>query len=137
MNSPTEYTFMDKKLGTGKYNYRLKQFDLNGNFEFFELNGEVEIGIPTKFNLSQNYPNPFNPSSKIDFDLPYDCIVNIVLYDITGKQVKTLLNETKNAGYHTIHFNANHLSSGIYLYRIVAKSANNDFVMTKKMMLLK
>jgi hypothetical protein len=137
INTPTTYNFIDSKLNTGKYKYRLKQINVNGNFEYFNLNGEVEIGVPAKFNLSQNYPNPFNPTTKIDFDLPFDSKVNIVLYDISGREIKTLINETRTAGFHTIQFNASDLSSGVYFYRIISKSAGQDFVMTKKMMLLK
>ncbi|HCN36980.1 MAG TPA: hypothetical protein DIS94_04640, partial [Bacteroidetes bacterium] len=60
-NEISEYKFSDKNLSSGKYIYRLKQIDYNGNFEYYELAGEIEIGVPGKFELSQNYPNPFNP----------------------------------------------------------------------------
>jgi len=73
-------------LITGKYNYRLKQIDFNGNFEYFNLIKDVDVGIPAAYNLLQNYPNPFNPSTKIDYDIPYNGKVNIVLYDIIGKR---------------------------------------------------
>ncbi|MCX6158128.1 MAG: T9SS type A sorting domain-containing protein [Ignavibacteriae bacterium] len=136
-NSPASYTFEDKKLNSGKYNYRLKQIDYNGNFEYHNLATIVDVALPTKFNLSQNYPNPFNPTTKIDFDLPFDSKVNIVLYDMTGREVKTLVNETRTAGYYTVQFNAADLSSGMYFYRIITKSSGKDFVMTKKMMLVK
>ena len=136
-NTPTSYALDDRKLETGKYIYRLKQIDNNGNFEYFVLNGEIEIGVPQKFELSQNYPNPFNPATKIDFSLPLDSRVNIVLYDITGREVKTLVNDSRKAGYYTVQFNASDLSSGTYFYRIMTKSSGQDFVMTKKMMLVK
>jgi hypothetical protein len=136
-NTITEYSFSDNNLQTGKYNYRLKQVDYNGNFEYHNLNGVVEVGVPDKFELSQNYPNPFNPTTKIDYDLPFDSKVHIVLFDMTGREVKTLVNETRTAGYYTVNFNASDLSSGIYFYRIISKSANKDFVSTKKMMLIK
>jgi hypothetical protein len=139
-NSPVNYTFEDNKLNSGKYNYRLKQIDYNGNFEYHNLTSIVDVSLPTKFNLSQNYPNPFNPNTKVDFDLPFDSKVNIVLYDMTGRQVKTLVNETRTAGYHTIQFNASDLSSGMYFYRIIVRrggSASIDFVATKKMALIK
>jgi hypothetical protein len=136
-NTPVNYTFEDKKLNSGKYNYRLKQIDNNGNFTYHTLSSIVDVGLPAKFKLSQNYPNPFNPATKIDFDLPFDSKVSIVLYDITGKEVKTLVNDARTAGYYTIQFNASDLSSGTYFYRIAAKSNGADYVMTKKMMLVK
>ncbi|MFZ4590837.1 MAG: T9SS type A sorting domain-containing protein [Ignavibacteria bacterium] len=133
-NTPTNYTFEDKKLSVGKYQYRLKQIDNNGNFEYHELAGEVEVGLPTKYEISQNYPNPFNPMTKIDYQLPVNSRVTIVLYDLTGKEVAVLLNnEFKEANFYTIEFNANKLSSGTYFYRIVA----DKYVATKKMVLVK
>jgi hypothetical protein len=136
-NGLTNYFYEDKKLNIGKYNYRLKQIDNNGNFTFHELNTDVEIGLPAKFDLSQNYPNPFNPVTKIDFDLPFDGRVSIIIYDITGREVKTLVNEQRTAGYYTVIMNGAGLSSGMYFYRIVAKADGREFVMTKKMVLVK
>jgi hypothetical protein len=135
--TPTNYSFEDKNLNTGKYNYRLKQIDYNGNFEYFNLAGEVEIGVPKKFDISQNYPNPFNPTAKIDFDLPYDSKVSMKLYDISGREVMTLVNEQKSAGYYTVQMNGNNLSSGMYFYRIIAEGNGQKYVMTKKAMLIK
>ncbi|MEI7485498.1 MAG: T9SS type A sorting domain-containing protein, partial [Ignavibacteriota bacterium] len=136
-NSPVSYTFDDKKLNSGKYNYRLKQLDYNGNYTYHNLSTTIDVSLPTKFNLSQNYPNPFNPTTKIDFELPFDSKVNIALYDMTGREVKTLVNESRTAGYYTVQFNALDLSSGTYFYRIITKSADKDFVATKKMVLIK
>ncbi len=134
MNTPTNYSFEDKNLQTGKYKYRLKQIDHNGNYEYFELNGEVEIGVPKKYDLSQNYPNPFNPVTKINFDLPVDSKVTMLIYDITGREVAKLLNgEFKKAGYHTTNFNASSLSSGVYFYSL----STDAFRMTKKMVVVK
>ncbi|MFA7362200.1 MAG: T9SS type A sorting domain-containing protein, partial [Candidatus Kapaibacterium sp.] len=135
--SPISYTFEDKKLNNGKYDYRLKQIDNNGNFEFHKLSNTVEVGLPTKFELSQNYPNPFNPVTKVDFSLPLDSKVSIKLYDITGKEVKTLVNEARTAGYYTVQFNASNLSSGTYFYRMMTKSSGVDYIFTKKMVLVK
>ena len=138
-NSSTEksYSYNDKKLNTGKYSYRLKQIDNNGNYEYYDLNTVMEVGVPTKYDISQNYPNPFNPVTKIDFDLPLDSRVSIVLYDITGREVKTLVNDQRTAGYYTVQMDGSALSSGTYFYRIMTKSSAQDFVMTKKMMLVK
>jgi hypothetical protein len=135
--TPTNYSFEDKNLNTGKYNYRLKQIDYNGNFEYFNLAGEVEIGVPKKFDISQNYPNPFNPTAKIDFDLPFDSKVSMKLYDISGREVMTLVNEQKSAGYYTVQMNGNNLSSGMYFYRIIAEGNGQKYVMTKKAVLIK
>ncbi len=136
-NTQTTYTFSDLKLNTGKYIYRLKQIDNNGNFEYFNLNSEVEIGLPAKYELSQNYPNPFNPVTKIDFALPNDSKVQIVIYDVAGREVRTLMNEYRTAGFHTISFDAAGLTSGMYVYRIQAKSSASEFSSTKKLMLIK
>jgi hypothetical protein len=135
--TPTNYTFEDRKLTTGKYSYRLKQIDYNGNFEYFNLAGIVEIGVPKKFDISQNYPNPFNPVTKIDIDLPYDSKVSMKLYDISGREVMTLMNEAKTAGYYTVQMNGVNLASGMYFYRIVATGNGQDFVSVKKLMLIK
>lgn len=127
------YNFEDRNLISGKYRYRLKQTDLNGNFQYYELTNEVIIGIPDKFSLSQNYPNPFNPVTKINFDIPNDGIVKIKIYNNSGKEVKTVLNEFKNAGYYTVELSVSELSSGVYYYKIESSSFNES----KKMILLK
>jgi len=121
-NNVTNYTFEDKKLNSGKYEYKLKQVDYNGNYEYFTLSGSVELGNPGKFSLSQNYPNPFNPVTKIDYTLPLNSNVKIIVYDITGKVVNTLVNEAKTAGFHTVVFNASNLSSGVYFYSMTTDS---------------
>jgi hypothetical protein len=132
-NTVTNYSYEDKKLNSGKYEYKLKQVDYNGNFEYFKLNNSVEIGNPGKFTLSQNYPNPFNPVTKIDFSLPMNSKVNIVVYDITGKVISTLVNDTKSAGFHTVEFNASNLSSGVYFYMMTA----DNFKDIKKLTVIK
>lgn len=131
--STMNYSFADRNLNSGMYHYRLKQIDFNGNFEYFNLRNEVNIGIPAKFDLLQNYPNPFNPSTKINYDLPYDAKVTLKIIDLSGREVSTLVNEFQMAGYYTFNFNSNNLSSGIYFYTLTS----NDLVLTKKMLLLK
>ncbi|HRI85780.1 MAG TPA: T9SS type A sorting domain-containing protein [Ignavibacteria bacterium] len=132
-NSVNYYSYTDRGLPTGKYFYRLKQTDLNGNYEYFNLNNEVSVGIPVKYELSQNYPNPFNPSTNINFDLPSDGYVSLKIFDMSGKEIMALVNEVKTAGYYSINFNASGLSSGIYYYTISA----DNFKASKKMLLLK
>lgn len=132
-SSITNYAFTDNNLKSGKYNYRLKQVDYNGNSANFDLNGEVNVGIPTKFYLSQNYPNPFNATTKIRFDICKLSDVTIKIYDITGREIKTLINEKLNPDYYETSWNALNVSSGAYFIRIIA----GDFSDTKKMILLK
>lgn len=89
--------------------------------------------IPTEYTLSQNYPNPFNPVTKINFSIPETGLVTLKVFDITGRNVETLLNEVKNPGFYSITFNASSLASGVYFYQIETAS----FVNTKRMVLLK
>jgi hypothetical protein len=135
--NPTNYSFSDYKLNTGNYNYRLKQFDYNGNFEYFNLNTLVSVGSPLSFNLSQNYPNPSNPVSKIDFQLPLSGEVKMTIFDATGKSVKTLVNQTMDAGYYTVTFDGNNLASGIYYYNILIKMKSQSYSKTMKLVLIK
>lgn len=90
-------------------------------------------GVPDNYSLSQNYPNPFNPVTQINYALRKDGIVTLKIYDMTGSEVSTLVNEYQQAGYHNVEFNGANLSSGTYFYRITS----NDFTATKKMVLLK
>jgi len=128
-----EYSYSDRNLTSGIYTYRLKQIDFNGNFEYHNLNGEVMIGTPANYNLSQNYPNPFNPSTTINFDMPKEGFVTLKVYNTSGKEVASLVNETRSAGYHSVNFNASALSSGVYYYRL----ETNGISKTMKMALIK
>ncbi|MBN8571024.1 MAG: hypothetical protein J0M18_15465, partial [Ignavibacteria bacterium] len=76
-NQPNNYIFKENNLTTGRYNYRLKQIDYNGNFEYFELSNEVAIGVPNRYLLAQNYPNPFNPVSIINYQLAISSFVSL------------------------------------------------------------
>ncbi|MEO8446312.1 MAG: T9SS type A sorting domain-containing protein [bacterium] len=131
------YTFSDKNLNSGKYNYRLKQIDFNGNFTYYDLGSEVTVAIPNKFNLSQNYPNPFNPTTKIDFELPTDGNINLYVYDNSGKLVSTLSDGFKSAGYYSIQFNAANIASGVYFYKLEFSSASLNTSKVMKMTILK
>jgi len=132
-NEPRNYSYTDKNLGTGKYNYRLKQIDFNGNFEYFELAEDVIIGIPLKYNLSQNYPNPFNPVTNLEFGIPELGFVSLKIYDVIGRELVTLVNEIKEPGYYKVKFNAADLASGVYFYRMTA----GNFTDVKKFVVLK
>jgi len=92
--------------------------------------------IPTAFYLSENYPNPFNPVTKINFDLPKDGNVKLVIYDILGRELKTLVNEYKHAGSYSVEFDGSQNESGIYFYKIQVNGSKN-FIASKKMVLVK
>lgn len=78
----------------------------------------TEIEIPTEFKLEGNYPNPFNPTTQIRFAVPTASDVSLVVYDIMGRQVQQLVEGTMAAGWHNVSFEARHLESGTYLYRL-------------------
>ncbi len=136
-NQINTYSFEDRNLSTGKYYYRLKQVDYNGNFKYYSLVNNVNIGMPSDFALGQNYPNPFNPSTTINFDLPLDSKVTLNVYDITGRLISTILNSEFKAGYNSVKFNASSLASGIYFYNINAVSGSHNFTENKRMVLIK
>jgi photosystem II stability/assembly factor-like uncharacterized protein len=89
--------------------------------------------VPSSYMLQQNYPNPFNPTTNIKFSLPNTGLVKLVIFDVVGREVATLVNEVKSAGNYTADFDASTLSSGVYFYRLEA----GDFAETKKMLLVK
>jgi hypothetical protein len=88
---------------------------------------------PIKYELAQNYPNPFNPITNIKYQIQKAGIVTLKIYDITGREIKTLVNEIKNPGSYIVTFNGTEFSSGVYFYRI----QSGDFVQVKKMLLIK
>jgi subtilisin-like proprotein convertase family protein len=94
---------------------------------------ETNVTTVNDYKLSQNYPNPFNPSTKISFSIPKAGFTTLKIYDILGKEVATLINGMQTVGNHTIDFNASSLASGVYFYRL----QSNDFVATKRMLLVK
>ena len=102
------------------------------------LAADDNLGMPTEFALKQNYPNPFNPSTQIQYALPSETRVVISIYDITGRKVRTLVNEVQSPGYKNVMWNATNeigrpVSAGMYIYSIQA----GDFIQNKKMVLMK
>jgi hypothetical protein len=96
--------------------------------------------IVSSYKLEQNYPNPFNPTTKIKFDLPHlykgglgGVLVSLKIYDITGREIKTLVNEYLNPGTYEVTFDGSNFASGVYFYEL----KTNNFVITKKMVLIK
>ena len=116
----------------------------NGNNDAWLIKVENPIAkikesyIPHIFVFHQNYPNPFNPTTSLAYVLPKDELVNITIYDMMGRKIKTLVNDSQTAGYKSIQWNATNdrnepVSAGLYLYTIQA----GEFRQTKKMVLLK
>ena len=95
--------------------------------------------IPQVFDLHQNYPNPFNPSTTISFDVPRNAQVNLVIYDILGRVVTTLVDEVKAANRYRVVWDASNVSTGVYFYRMTARAADGsgDFTSVKKLLLMK
>ena len=129
---PKSYSFVDSKVGSGNYTYRLKQVDFDGSFSYSQ-NIEVEIVAPSSFSLEQNYPNPFNPSTTIRFSIPVETEVHLNVYNTLGQEVAEIINSRLKEGYHEVEFDAGTLTSGIYFYRLEAEK----FVDVKKMIIIK
>jgi hypothetical protein len=92
----------------------------------------LKTELPSEYSIS-NYPNPFNPGTTISYQLPENSYITIKVFDVLGKEIATLVNENKNAGYYSVNFNAGKLTSGIYIYTINA----GKFIQSKKMLLMK
>jgi len=138
-----ESSYTDLVTSWGNYEYWVTAVDHNGNesdpsiIESIELTVEEEL-LPEEFALGQNYPNPFNPSTQIRYALPVQSKVTIVIYNMLGGKVRTLVNDYQDAGYRNILWNATNdigapVSAGMYIYTIQAGS----FYQAKKMILLK
>lgn len=94
---------------------------------------------PEEYRLAQNFPNPFNPVTRIQYDLPTDSRVSIVVYDVLGREVARPVNEMKETGYYSADFDARGLASGAYIYRLVAQpiAGGRTYTCVKKLMVLR
>ena len=139
-NSTKEYSFVDEPVLNGLYQYRLKQIDTDGHFEYSAII-KIHFGTaPKNYSLSQNYPNPFNPSTVISYSIPTASNVSLKVFDVLGNLITTLVNQNQEAGNYSINFNASKFSSGIYFYKIQVNPANGvtgGFMTVKKMLLIK
>ena len=122
----------------GRYDYRLRQIDTNGDFTFSQVLS-VEISPPNDFQLSQNYPNPFNPETVIEYQLRTSSEVEISIFNSLGRKIRTLVNEPRDAGEHQIQWDGKNASgkivaSGTYYYTL---KLNGKALFTKPMLLLK
>ncbi len=132
-----EYCYIDKNLSPGKYGYRLKQIDFNGQYEYFDVIN-ITISAPERYILYQNYSNPFNPETKIRYEIPGESYVSLKVYNVMGNEMKTLVSSRKPAGSYIVVWdgkdkNGRTVSSGAYIYRI----QTGEFSAVKKMILLR
>jgi FG-GAP-like repeat/Secretion system C-terminal sorting domain len=102
------------------------------NWDVFGIQ-QTSSEIPDSYKLFQNYPNPFNPMTNVKIQIPNNGFVNLIVYNITGKEVAVLVNEELNAGEYSVDFDASHLASGVYFYRLAA----GEYSEVRKMVLLK
>jgi hypothetical protein len=94
---------------------------------------QISSGVPKGFSLSQNYPNPFNPITNIEFDVHKPGLVKLVVFDVLGREVETIVSKDLKAGTYKADWNASGYSSGVYFYKLVS----HGFTETKKMILVK
>ena len=111
------YSFIDFSPVFGESSYRLKQMNYDGSVEY---SATIDVYFPSDFrySLKQNYPNPFNPNTKIEYTIPEDTHVKIVLYNILGKEIKILKNSEVKMGRYTLNINFSDLPSGVYIYKM-------------------
>lgn len=127
------YSYSDVMLNIESFKlyYRLKQLDFNGRYEYSDI---IEVNIiPSEFSLSQNYPNPFNPATKIKFTISDAGFTSLIIFDVTGNEIATLVNDVVQPGEYEVEFSSNNHSSGVYFYQLKSGS----YVQTKKMLLMK
>ncbi|NWF50274.1 MAG: SBBP repeat-containing protein [Ignavibacteriaceae bacterium] len=132
-----QYSFIDRNLNSGVYNYRLKTIDLNGEYTYSKII-EADVKTPSDFSLEQNYPNPFNPSTNISYRLSKESKVKLEVFNSVGEVVEVLVDGIQQPDYYTVEWQPS-VASGIYLYRISAQPLNNNqpFISVKKMILIK
>lgn len=120
---------------TGNFNITALAL-VRGVMDYMGITTDIDVQnefSPSTFELHQNYPNPFNPGTMISYRLPVSGLVSLKVFDLLGNEIANLVNEEKQAGVHHFNFNANNLSSGVYLYRISV----GDYNQTRKMLFLK
>ena len=143
-----EYTDIDLRLGNWDYiYYHIKAYDsatdtyspisniAQTRAGFYKESSEYSENTisPNTFSLAANYPNPFNPSTVINYQIPYNSLVTLKVFDVLGNEVKNLVNGQKEMGKYSVQFDAPSLASGMYFYTLTA----GKFMDTKKFILLK
>lgn len=137
VNSPRNYSYRDAGLQPGTRQYRLKQIDTDGDFEYSQIRS-ISIAAPKDFLLAHNFPNPFNPSTIINFQLPNDEKVVLTIFNLRGQVVRTLLNEERKAGFQSVVWDGKDnsgriVNSGVYLCNLQAGGRT----LSQKMTMLK
>ena len=127
------YLFLLNQIGIGTNKMNEIEVVGDGADLITSVNPEFRSITPISFQLSQNYPNPFNPVTNIQFSIPQDYFVTLMVYNSVGEEIAVLVNKKMSAGLHTISWNAIDMPSGVYLYKILA----GNFSEIKKMILLK
>ena len=122
-------SFTDENTGTAVGSGGKILRTTNGGVYINQISGE----IPERFSLYQNYPNPFNPTTNIKFDIPKSSFVKLIVYNLLGREIKTLVNEKLNAGRYEVDWNASGYPSGVYFYKL----KTNEFSDVKKMIFIK
>jgi hypothetical protein len=137
----SESDYIGQDIPSGTINLTALVGGFNGSLQLISRSS-ADFGPPTSnendinpytFDLSQNYPNPFNPATQINYSLAQTADVQLVVYDILGRRVASLVNAVQNAGTYSVNFDMSQFSSGTYIYRLEA----GDFVSVRKMMLIK
>jgi hypothetical protein len=138
-NEPHDYTYTDRTVTPGSWQYRLRQLDFDGTEHFSEpitvtTVTSVKEVAPIEFALKQNYPNPFNPETSIKFSVEQTGRATLEIFNLLGQKVATLFDDVVEAGfYETVRFNATNLASGIYFYRLQSGQKSD----LKKLMLIR
>jgi len=139
-------SYIDKSpLMSSQSYYVVLAKDIHGNLSLASneisivlTNVEPNNSLPTAYGLNQNYPNPFNPATEIGYQLKANSFVTLKVYDALGREVTTLVNGEQRAGSYSVTFDGSRLSSGVYLYRLVAiTNDGNRFESIKKLVLMK
>jgi hypothetical protein len=131
---PHEYSYVDVSAQAGEtYSYRLKQIDIGGEITYSDPITMTMEAMVVEYGLQGNYPNPFNPQTMLRYSLAEAGDVTLIVYDVNGRPVATLVDGWREVGYHEATFDATNLASGVYIYYLKV----NDFSATSKMVLLK
>lgn len=137
-STPQTYSFVDRMIAQGYYFYRLKQIDIDGTFEYSPTL-EIRVAIPLQFRLEQNVPNPFNPATEIAYYLSSAADVRLVIFNLLGEEIRTLVQARQTAGEKRVTWDARdnrgiQVGSGLYLYRL---EVDGSVLAHNKMLLLR